>query len=112
MTRYLRISGLCFSLVITVSLIGFVAAFADQDLPGGTGKTKTTEAPEITVPSDGQDDWPPPPPDLKQEDVDGPNVIGTETDDSPKAYIPKDDPPHPSTGAGGGAVVPKPGLPK
>ena len=33
MTMYLRISGLCFSLAVIVSLLGFVAAFAEIQAP-------------------------------------------------------------------------------
>ncbi len=31
MTRYLRISGLCFSLAVIVSLLGFTSAFAESN---------------------------------------------------------------------------------
>jgi len=51
MTMYLRISGLCFSLAVIVSLLGFVAAFAEIQAPEDIRKTAPQE---IIAPSDGQ----------------------------------------------------------
>jgi len=55
MTRYLRISGLCFSLAVIVSLFGSAAAFAEKTKVDAVPSSKTVKkAQELIAPSDLQ----------------------------------------------------------
>ncbi len=58
MTRYLRISGLCFSLAVIVSLFGFVATFAEESADQATVDTvqssEKQEQPKMNQETDTQ----------------------------------------------------------
>jgi hypothetical protein len=52
MTRYLRIGGLCFSLAVIVSLLGFTSAFAESN--HNSTRSNTSHPNKIVAPSDGE----------------------------------------------------------
>jgi len=52
MTKYLRIGGLCFSLAVIVSLLGFASAFAESN--HNSTRSNTTKPAKIVAPSDGE----------------------------------------------------------
>jgi len=52
MTRYLRIGGLCFSLAVIVSLLGFASAFAESN--HNSTRSNTSDPTKIVAPSDGE----------------------------------------------------------
>jgi len=52
MTRYLRIGGLCFSLAVIVSLLGFASAFAESN--HNSTRSNTSNPTKIVAPSDGE----------------------------------------------------------
>ncbi len=79
MTRYLRISGLCFSLAVIVSLLGFVAAFAELT----TADTLKPAPQEIIAPTDVEEAVGP-------SDVE--EVIGPIDIEAEKAIAPLDGP--------------------